>query len=225
MTKKPKKPTALSVTVANVMSWKPCGWDDKDDGKNYTKSRVRRLFAGRRRLTALDVLALEIPVEDRFWVVLREELILARVLRLFACDCADRDLARRKKAGETIRPEDRAAIETSRRYAAGKATLEELNAARDAAMDAAWDTVRTTARDAAMGAAKVAARAAAQNAAGGAVGYAARYAAWDAAGDEAGYAAWRTTEAVAATAAKATGDAVRAWQVARLRAMLKKEGY
>jgi len=199
MTKKPKKPTAtLSVAVADVMKWQPCGWDRADDGKNYTKSRVRKLFAGRERLTAMDILALEIPAKDCLWAVLREDLIDARTLRLFACDCEDQDLARRKKKGETIRLKDRAAIRVSRRYANGKATLRELDAARNAA----WNTARGAAWAAAWTAAWAAAGDAAWAAAGDAAGYAARYAAWAA--------AWATE---------------REWQVCHLRTMLKKEGY
>ena len=202
-----KQPT-LSVTVADVMKWQPCGWDGADNGKNYTEARVCALFAGRKRLTALDVLALDIPVEDRLWAVLREELIDACTLRLFGCDCAERDLARRKKSGETIRPEDRAAIRVSRRYAVGKATLTELaaagaaaGAARAAAGGAARDAARGAAWDAARGAAG-AARDAARGAAGNSAGDAARDIAWAA--------AWK---------------AEREWQVAHLRAMLMKEGY
>jgi len=61
----------------------------------------------------------------------------ARKWRLLACDCAERAL----HIYESEYPDDkrpRQAIEVARRYANGKATIEELTAASDAASDAAW---------------------------------------------------------------------------------------
>jgi hypothetical protein len=95
------------------------------------------------------------------------------MLRLWACDCAERVLP--LSGGECpgdLRP--RQAIEVARRYARGEATLEELDAARAAAWDAAWDAAW-----AATGAARAAARDAAR-AARAAAWEAARAAAWDA---------------------------------------------
>lgn len=70
-----------------------------------------------------------------------------RTARLFACDCAERVLPiHEKRYPEEKR--SRAAIETARRYAEGKATKEELAAAGDAARAAAraaereWQTAR-----------------------------------------------------------------------------------
>jgi len=86
-----------------------------------------------------------------------------RTARLFACDCAERVLY----LFEARHPNDRRprkAIETARRYAEGKAAVEELTAAQDAAWAAA---------EAAAGAAEAAAWAAA-----GAAGAAAWAAAW-----------------------------------------------
>ena len=86
-----------------------------------------------------------------------------RTARLFACDCAERVLY----LFEARHPNDRRprkAIETARRYAEGKAAVEELPAAQDAAWAAA---------EAAAGAAGAAAWAAA-----GAAGAAAWAAAW-----------------------------------------------
>jgi hypothetical protein len=92
-----------------------------------------------------------------------------RIYHLLACDYAERVLP----IYENERPDDkrpRTAIETKRRWVDGKATSEELAAARAAAGDAA----RAAAGDAARAAAWAAARAAA----------------WDAAWDAAGDAAW-----------------------------------
>ena len=97
--------------------------------------------------------------------------------RLMACYFAEAVL-HLVPAGED-RP--RLAIECARRFAAGDATREELDAAGDAARDAARDAAGDAARDAAGAAAEAAAWAAARAAAGDA----AWAAAWAAAGDAA----------------------------------------
>lgn len=61
----------------------------------------------------------------------------SHIQRHFACDCAERAL--RLKAATDKRSWD--AIETGRKYAEGKATEEELRTAKDAAADAALNTV------------------------------------------------------------------------------------
>jgi hypothetical protein len=92
-----------------------------------------------------------------------------RTARLFACDCAEMVLPLfEKDYPNDTRP--RKAIETARLFADGKASRNELNAARDAA----WDAARAAARAAAGGAARAAAGAAAWAAAGAAAGAAAR---------------------------------------------------
>jgi hypothetical protein len=84
-----------------------------------------------------------------------------RELRLFGCWCARRAMALIPESKRD--PRSMRAIEASESYACGKATKEELDAARDAA----WYAARDAARDAAMYAARDAAW----------------YAAWDAARD------------------------------------------
>jgi hypothetical protein len=123
-----------------------------------------------------------------------------RTARLFACDCAERVLPiYEKKYPDDKRP--REAIAVSRRYADGKATKEELAAARDAA----WDAARA--------------------AAGAAAGDAARAAAWAAAWDAARDAAWAAARAAAWDAAWAAAWAAeRKWQTARLIEYLYPEG-
>ena len=96
----------------------------------------------------------------------------ARTQRLFTCDCAARVL----KIYERDYPNDkrpREAIRVAQAFANGKASTEELVAARAAAWDAARDAARVASRVAAW----VAARAAARDAA--------RVAAWDDAWDDA----------------------------------------
>ena len=84
-------------------------------------------------LTPLEIAALEIPAEDRMWVLLREDVIPARAMRLLACDWAETACLRPGGADER----SLAAIAVARRYAVGEATESELNAARSAAGSAA----------------------------------------------------------------------------------------
>jgi hypothetical protein len=70
--------------------------------------------------------------------------------RLFACDCAEQALVRERCAGREPDPRSWRAIEVSRAYARGEATLEELEAARAeaaagaaaGAAAAAWEAER-----------------------------------------------------------------------------------
>ena len=149
----------MRVTVETVMSWRPCGWDGPDNGKNYTTARVRRLFGRRKYMTALHILDLVgqgVPAEDVIWGALHRELIEERIMRLFACDVAERALKRERKTGREPDPRSWEAVRVSRLYAAGKATREELAAAwaaaREAARAAAW--AARAAREAAMAAAR-----------------------------------------------------------------------
>ena len=123
-----------------------------------------------------------------------------RAARIYACDCAEHVLG----LFENRYPADkrpRKAIETARLFAEGKASKEDLTAARAAAEDAAWDAVGAAAS--AARAAWDAARAATR------VAWVAAGAARAAAGDAAG---------VAARAA--AGDAERVWQTALLKKVL-----
>lgn len=117
-----------------------------------------------------------IPASDRAWLGIA--LLGERDRRLFACDCAERQLERERAAGREPDARSWAAVEVARRYARGEATSEELSAAGASAWDAASDAW------AAAGAAAWAAWAAARDAARDA---------WAAAGDAAWYAerAWQ----------------------------------
>ena len=89
--------------------------------------------------TVIDILNVEAcPANDRLWVVLREDFIDAKKIRLFAVWCA-------REALKLIDNPDQRSIEAcniAERYANGEATKEELAAARAAARDAAWDAAR-----------------------------------------------------------------------------------
>jgi len=98
---------------------------------------------------AIDILRIDdCPAKDRLWVVLREECIDARTLRLFAVWCA-------REALKHVKNPDARIIEVcdvAERYAKGEATRDELNAAR-AAADPAYAAADTAADSAAYAAA------------------------------------------------------------------------
>jgi len=93
--------------------------------------------------TALDVLGAEhIPPENRLWVILREAVIDARILRLFAVWCAREAL----KFVPHPDPRSIASVVAAERYAHGLLSSDELGDALDAAWDAeitAWKVART----------------------------------------------------------------------------------
>ena len=117
-----------------------------------------------------------------------------RAARIYACDCAEHVLGLFEK-GYPADKRPRKAIETARLFAEGKASKEDLAAARAAARAAAWD---------AAGDAAWAARAAARDAA------------WAAARD----AAWAAREAARDAAGAAAWAAERVWQTALLKKVL-----
>jgi hypothetical protein len=114
--------------------------------------------------------------EWRLWIATRPGLLDDRTLRLFACWSV------RQVWHLLTDKRSRNAVEIAERYANGKATAEELEAARAAAWAAAWAAAGEAAGEAAW-AAGAAARAAAREAAGKAAWAAAR------AAEEAGRAA------------------------------------
>jgi hypothetical protein len=133
-----------------------------------------------------------------------------RTARLFACDCAERVLY----LFEARYPDDgrpRKAIEIARRYAEGKATVGELNTARDAA----WAAAEAVAWEAGWGA-----REAAEDATLAAA-WAVAWAVEGAALAASRYAAWAAEEAAARDASRAAREAERQWQVGRLGEILE----
>jgi hypothetical protein len=135
-----------TATVNDIMGRQPCS--------DYTRERVTALWDGREALSALDILGLEIPVDDRFWAIFHNLFFTDKELRLMACDFAESTL--HLYTGDSPAPAE--AIRVSRLYANGEASSEDLDAARDAAWDAASEAAD---RDAASeAAARAAARAA-----------------------------------------------------------------
>lgn len=175
----------MKITREKLRRWGAC----------YTDPRIAALVpeAG---LTPLDVAALDnIPVEDRLWVLLREELVTARELRLLACDWAEAMCVR---AGwDDAR--SIAAIAVARRFAVGEATEAELAAARSEALAArsvAWSTSKSAWSPRGAAAEAAAAASGADRAAAAAW--------WSVAG-----AAWLTADAETATRSEQLADVVR----------------
>ena len=133
-----------AVTIDQVMDWQPC--------EGYSREFVTRLFAGREQLTARDIVALEIPAEDRLWALLHPEFLTDAQMHALACDYAEQVV---HLCGDDPRP--RAAIEAKRAWLRGEISDGDLAAAWAAAWDAAWAAAGAAARDAAWAAAKAAA--------------------------------------------------------------------
>jgi len=193
-----------TVTVDDIMAQRQC--------EDYPQERVEALFAGRDSMNAVEIAGLPIPFVDALWVITICGILPNSLLRVFACDCAERvlHLYEKQHPGDN-RP--RRAIEVARAFAAGEATSSDLSAAEGAAVDAAvaaagdvaaWDAVREAAREAAWAAARASAGVVVVDAARAAARAAARDAAVDAAWD----AAW---------------SAEREWQRKRLLQLIEEE--
>ena len=130
----------MIITVENIMAASPC--------REYSHKQVEDLVGD--GLEPREIAALNIPAEDRLWV-LSYVVLDDRRRRLLACDCAERALSRERAAGRE--PDERSwtAIDVARRYARGEATHAELDAAGDDALDAAraaWAAALDAALDA-----------------------------------------------------------------------------
>jgi hypothetical protein len=165
------------LTMQTLRSYEPCYDPSKYLSEDWTG-------------TVLDIVKNDdVPWDDRLWVVMREDLLSDRLMRMFAVWCA--------RQVQHLITDERSlkALEVAERFANGLATKEELAAARVAARAAAWNAAWHAARDAARDAAWHAAEAAARDAA--------RDAAWHAASD----AAWATVAAARNDAGDAARDA------------------
>lgn len=105
------------ITLDMLKSWVPC--------YNYRMGnyyRVREIVGDRESMTHHEVTELDIPIEDKFWVL--THLLTPKNQRLLACEIAESVLA-----GREPHPNLCHAIEVSRRYANGQATYDELKIA------------------------------------------------------------------------------------------------
>lgn len=121
----------MKITREQLRRWGAC----------YEDEKIATLVSAE-GLTPLEIAALDIPEEDRLWVLLRDDVVPARELRLLACGWAE--AACRKSGWDDQR--SLAAIAVARRFAVGEASEAELVEARLAAWDArseAWSTSRS----------------------------------------------------------------------------------
>ena len=176
-----------SWTIGEMLNERPC--------TKYTQERITELWAGRERLTLLEVLDLPILAEDIVWVICRKnaltpeqqaewlECIVTRAIRNHALNCGI--LTVEAWARNWLNGSDRSRAEAARAAAETEASW----AAREAAAAAAWAAAREAAAAAAW-AAETEAEATR------AASWAAARAAADAA--DAAAAAWAAREAAAA---------------------------
>jgi hypothetical protein len=197
----------LTVTVDDVMAWRP--------GPDWTRERVEALMGVRESFSALDACRCKALSDgDLLWLVLREEMLPAELLRCLAVSFAARVL----HLFERLRPLDprpREALAAALAYVAAPS----LSLASNAALAAAWAAAGAAARVAARVAAWAAAGAAASDAAWAwaTAGAAARAAAWDAAWAAAGAAAWAAARAAQAEETRRAVEWMAAHAISELR--------
>ena len=115
----------MIITTEMIMEKKPC--------KEYTQERVQKLVGEGK--TLLELTELDIPVLDRVWVIAM--FLDDKTNRKFAIWCA-------RQCKISIRAITDY-IDITEKYYDGKATKEELKAARSAAYYAAYSTVYSAA--------------------------------------------------------------------------------
>ena len=112
-----------TITLAVALSWGCC----------YSRQRLTALYAEPRTLR--DVLTLrtgawaDVSDADRVWTVVRHGALDDITLRLFACRCARRALARDTAACRVVDPRSTRAVDVAEAYCRGDATAEAMAAA------------------------------------------------------------------------------------------------
>lgn len=111
-----------------------------------SRRQIKKQFAGREALSAIDILELDIPNNEKLRAVLRETLIPARTLHMLAVEFAHAALVREREAGRE--PDERSwrALDVKLAWLDGKASSKELEAAKAAADAAAKAAANATAR-------------------------------------------------------------------------------
>lgn len=125
-----------TITRDQISLWLP--W--------YSREEVLRLLEGKTELTIDEIIDLNISSDDKLWLLLREELLPAKLLHEFAIWCAETALARAKITDEVYWD----ALRVKRAWLAGKATDEELEAAWKAVLGAAWESAAEFAAESAV---------------------------------------------------------------------------
>lgn len=113
------------ISIDQILRWNPCAVYD-------SREKIIERTDGNWPKTPLEILDLDIPAEDRLWVLLRPKIIPKKKLHLLACDFAEDVLF----IFEEQSPQDnrlRCAIEAKRRWVNGEISDKELFAAWGAA--------------------------------------------------------------------------------------------
>ena len=130
------KPADKIITIDDVMAFDPC----------YDREKMLRLANGKKQLTVREILGLRfVPAEDKFWLVLREEVLPERLLHEFGLWCAEQVLLNERAEGREPHPASWNVLEVKRLWLDGKATHEELWAAGAAVRVAAEAAARAAA--------------------------------------------------------------------------------
>ena len=120
-----------TITYSQLLSYDPC-WSHSAAGRKRLQYYSNKLGG---KANALDILRLRrVPAGDRLWVVLREDLIPAKLLHEFGCWCADEAL----KLIDNPDPRSVEAVRAKRQWLRGEITDAALERARAAAWVAVW---------------------------------------------------------------------------------------
>ncbi|HUM43319.1 MAG TPA: hypothetical protein PKI14_10255 [Fervidobacterium sp.] len=121
------------VTIDQMMSWRP----------GYSREELLELLQGKTELTVAEIINSNvISTEDKLCLLLREEILPAKVLHEFTLWCAETTLIETNVTNKTSWN----ALKVKRLWLEGKATDDELNAARKAAQAAVdWSVDRALA--------------------------------------------------------------------------------
>jgi len=129
----------LRVTVDDVMSWRPCGWDGDETVGPYNRRYVEKLFGRRKYMTAERVLSLRcLPVVDKLWALARPELLPRRTLQDFWLWCAGLVFKSDERRGVDVPREACDALDAVGRFWGGVTPLD--------AAEEAWRAVREISR-------------------------------------------------------------------------------
>jgi hypothetical protein len=135
----------MIITTNIIMDLGPCKKWPRDRVEKEIEKATRALG---RVPTAVDSMRYEnIDILDRGWLGI--SLLDTAQRPFFACDCAEHALTRQRDRGRTTDPRSWAAVEVARRYARGEATVDDLNAAADAAYAAVRSAEEKSTKEAA----------------------------------------------------------------------------
>ena len=123
----------MKITIEQIIKMGPCpGYD--------TEGKIIERMGDVWPLTPLEIAVLDIPVDDRFWMLLHPRIMPEKQMHLLACDFAEHRLSA-YEAQYLNDDRSRKVIKIKRSWVAGLATDEELSVARvavDRARGVGW---------------------------------------------------------------------------------------